>query len=87
MAKSSLSPTSTFLSAGDRCREKKAQGCNFPSSGGFCERTAPTPVSEASTFPTNCIRESGCDRMGAEENSCFNSQKAASASGIQILEE
>ncbi|XP_070849822.1 Fc receptor-like protein 5 [Chaetodon trifascialis] len=68
--------------AGDRRREKKAQGCNFRSEGERWDRTAPTPESEASTSTTNCAVGSGWDKTGAETNKDFNLAKATSASGI-----
>lgn len=57
--------TSSFLSAGDSLRDRKAKGWSLLSCSERCERTAPTPFLEVSTSTTNCQLGSRTVRMGA----------------------
>ena len=61
-------------------REKKAHGWTFWSFADRCDRTAPTPVSEASTSTMNWRSGSGKMRIGAKVKRVFKSLNAFSAS-------
>ncbi|XP_066460903.1 zinc finger protein 665-like [Eleutherodactylus coqui] len=64
--------------------EKKAHGCNLAREAEPCDKTAPTPCSDASTSTTKGKLRSGCTSTGADENAFFKLIKASIASGDQL---
>lgn len=60
------------------------QGCSVWSLGDFWERTARTPVYEASTSTINCLEGSGWVSVGALVNSYLSLVKAESSSEVHF---
>lgn len=71
-ASSSLFPMSQLHLDSVSFFVKKATRCSLGFSLKLCEKTAPTPISEASTSTMKSFGGSGCLRLGDEVNASFS---------------